>query len=59
MSEGKLAMAEGAARNDMVRGARECVERVGADERVEATVLQTVGEKDHDGYVCSAAFGAF
>ena len=22
-------------------------------------VLQTVGEKDYDGYVCSAAFGAF
>lgn len=58
VSKGKLAMAEEAARNDMVRGARECVERVGADERVEATVLQTEGEKDYDGYVCSAAFGA-
>ena len=29
VSRGKLAMAEEAARNDMVRGARECVERVG------------------------------
>lgn len=29
LCKGKLAMAEEAARNDMVRGARECVERVG------------------------------
>ena len=52
---GKLAMEEEAVDNDMVRnmvrGGRECVERVGTDERVEATVLQTVGEKMYDGYV--------
>lgn len=51
VSLGKLAMEEEAVDNDMVRGGRECVERVGADERVEATVLQTVGEKMYDGYV--------
>lgn len=27
------------------------MERVGKDERVDVTVLQTVGEKDFDGYV--------
>ena len=49
VSKGKLAMAEEAEGNTMVRGARECVEAVGRDERVEGTVLQTVGEKDYDG----------
>lgn len=49
VSKGKLAMAEEAEGNAMVRGARECVERVGRDKRVDATVLQTVGEKDYDG----------
>ncbi|KAL9063358.1 MAG: hypothetical protein Q9161_009506 [Pseudevernia consocians] len=51
VSKGKLAMEEAAVGNDMVRGARECVERVGRDERVDATVLQTVGEKDYDGFL--------
>ena len=49
VSKGKLAMESEAAGNDMVRGARELVEKVGKDERVDATVLQTVGEKDYDG----------
>lgn len=57
VSKGRLAMGEEeAGRNEMVRGARECVERVGRDGRVEATVLQTVGEKDYDGYVFSFFF---
>ncbi|CAD6577067.1 MAG: hypothetical protein ASARMPREDX12_008107 [Alectoria sarmentosa] len=51
VSKGKLAMEEEAAGNEMVRGARDCVERVGRDERVEGTVLQTVGEKDYDGFL--------
>lgn len=51
VSKGKLAKEEEAEGNEMVRGGRECVDRVGKDERVEATVLQTVGEKDYDGYV--------
>ena len=53
VSKGRLAMEEEAAGNHMVRGARDCVERVGRDGRVEGTVLQTVGEKDYDGYVHS------
>lgn len=51
VSKGRLAMEEEAAENHMVRGARECVEKVGRDERVDGTVLQTVGEKDYDGFV--------
>ena len=58
VSKGRLAMGEEqAGRNEMVRGARECVERVGRDARVEATVLQTVGEKDYDGWVFGLSLG--
>lgn len=49
VSKGRLAMEEEAGANEMVRGGRDCVERVGRDGRVEAVVLQTVGEKDYDG----------
>ena len=57
VAKGRLAMGEEeAGRNEMVRGARECVERVGRDGRVEATVLQTVGEKDYDGFVLLLSF---
>lgn len=35
----------------MVEGAREVVEKVGKDERVDATVLQVVGEKGYDGFL--------
>ena len=55
---GRLAMEKEAVNDVMVRGGRECVERVGADDRVEATVLQTVGEKMYDGYVVLLAFNA-
>lgn len=34
-----------------VVGAREVIERVGADERVDSVVVQSVGEKGHDGWV--------
>ena len=36
---------------DMLQGAREVVEKVGRDERVEAMVMQTVGEKGYDGFL--------
>lgn len=34
-----------------VVGAREVIERVGADERVDSVVVQSVGEKSHDGWL--------
>ena len=34
-----------------VRGAREVVEKAGKDPRVEAVVMQIVGEKSWDGFV--------
>ncbi|KAK1834923.1 S-adenosyl-L-methionine-dependent methyltransferase [Podospora conica] len=34
-----------------VLGAREVIERVGADERVDSVVVQSVGEKGHDGWL--------
>ena len=34
-----------------VMGAREAVEGVGADERVEGVVIQTVSEKNYDGFL--------
>lgn len=51
VSKGKLADEEAAVTNDMVKGGREVVEKVGSDQRVDGIVLQTVGEKDYDGYV--------
>ena len=51
VSKGKLADAEEAKKNAMVRGGREVVEMVGKDNRVEATVLQVVGIKDYDGFL--------
>jgi predicted O-methyltransferase YrrM len=37
--------------DDRVRGSRAVVERVAADERISATVIQTVGAKDYDGMI--------
>lgn len=54
VSKGKLADAAAAETNRMVKGVRELFEKVGMDERVDATVLQTVGEKDYDGYALFA-----
>ena len=51
VSKGKLADAEEGKENDMVKGGREVVEKVGKDSRVEATVLQIVGIKDYDGFL--------
>lgn len=51
VSKGRLADAEAAKTDHMVRGGRDVVERVGKDERVEGVVLQTVSEKDYDGFL--------
>jgi len=49
LSRANLADAEST--NNMVLGGRKVVENVGKDERVDATVLQCVGEKDYDGFL--------
>ena len=49
--KGRLADAQAAETNHMVKGGRNVVERVGKDERVEAMVMQTVGHKDYDGFL--------
>ncbi|KAK8253259.1 O-methyltransferase-like protein family 3 [Phyllosticta capitalensis] len=36
---------------DHVKGARDVIERIGKDERVEAVVLQVVGERNYDGFL--------
>ena len=51
VAKGNLADEEEAKKSTMVSGGREVVERVGADERVDATVLQCVSEKDYDGFL--------
>ncbi len=43
------ALANGADPDERVQGSRAVVERVAADSRVEATVVQTVGAKFYDG----------
>ena len=59
VAKGKLAVASEAEVDELVRGGRDCVERVGRDERVDGVVLQTVGEKDYDGYGFSLLFCSF
>ncbi|KAL8833016.1 MAG: hypothetical protein Q9170_004562 [Blastenia crenularia] len=51
VAKGKLADEKAAEDRMMIKGAREVVERVGKDERVDATVLQTVSDKDYDGFL--------
>ena len=52
VSKGRLADPSAAANGDnMVAGGRKVVEMAGKDDRVEATVLQIVGEKDYDGFL--------
>ncbi|KAL8953124.1 MAG: hypothetical protein Q9222_001007 [Ikaeria aurantiellina] len=53
-AKGQLVDAEFAKESGRVRGARKVVEKVGTDERNEATVLQTVSEKDYDGFLIAA-----
>lgn len=49
-SKGRLADAQVAEEDQMVKGGREVVEKVGRDLRVDGVVLQTVSEKNYDGY---------
>lgn len=49
--KGLLANAELAKTDPIVQGIRRAVEGVGKDERVDAVVLQTVGEKNYDGFL--------
>ncbi|PNS14812.1 hypothetical protein CAC42_2041 [Sphaceloma murrayae] len=46
---GNLANAEIAKTSAIVKASRECVEAVGKDDRLDATLIQTVGEKNYDG----------
>ncbi|KAF2227170.1 O-methyltransferase [Elsinoe ampelina] len=46
---GKLADPEVAKTNSVIKASRECVEAVGKDDRLDATLIQTVGEKNYDG----------
>jgi len=48
---GRVADGEAAKADDRIAGAREVIEKVGADGRVDSVVLQTVGEKGYDGWL--------
>ncbi|PTB34902.1 uncharacterized protein TrAFT101_008159 [Trichoderma asperellum] len=48
---GKVASAYEAEKDDRVLGARQLIEGIGKDDRVDATVIQTVGEKNYDGFL--------
>lgn len=55
--KGLLADAELAKREPIVEGIRKVVKEVGKDERVDAVVLQTVGEKNYDGFLMAVVKG--
>ncbi|EGU81297.1 hypothetical protein FOQG_16781 [Fusarium oxysporum f. sp. raphani 54005] len=48
---GKVASAKEAEKDDRVLGTRQLIEAIGKDDRVDATVIQTVGEKNYDGFL--------
>ncbi|KAF5695409.1 holo [Fusarium mundagurra] len=48
---GKVASADEAKKDDRVLGTRQLIEAIGKDDRVDATVIQTVGEKNYDGFL--------
>jgi predicted O-methyltransferase YrrM len=48
---GKVASASQAEKDDRVLGTRQLIEAIGKDDRVDATVIQTVGEKNYDGFL--------
>ncbi|OJD40192.1 o-methyltransferase family 3 [Diplodia corticola] len=52
--QGSLVDPEYAKNDSRVKGSRLLVEKVGQDERVDAMVLQTVGEKSYDGFLIAA-----
>ncbi|KAF2258728.1 O-methyltransferas-like protein family 3 [Lojkania enalia] len=47
--KGRLAIA--GTGDSRIEGARKVVEKIGADERIEGIVLQTVGDKNYDGFL--------
>lgn len=49
--KGKLADAEAAKEDGRVAGSRELVEAVGKNDKVDAVVLQTLSEKNYDGFL--------
>lgn len=49
--KGSLADPEAAERESRVAGARQVVEGAGKDDRLECSLLQTVGEKNYDGFL--------
>jgi predicted O-methyltransferase YrrM len=51
------AVLDGSSDEANVAGARRFLERLGADPRVEATVLQTVGRKGYDGFALAVVTG--
>jgi len=52
--KGTLAREDLAADDPKVRGSREVVEAAGKDDRLDATLMQTVGEKNYDGFLICA-----
>lgn len=48
---GKVVSAEEAAKDDRVFGTRKLIEAIGKNKNVDATVIQTVGEKNYDGFL--------
>lgn len=49
--KGELANAEAATSDPRIAGSRKVIEAVGRDDRLEAVVLQTVSEKNYDGFL--------
>lgn len=48
---GKVSSAEEAEKDDRIKGTRDLVEAIGKLETVDATAIQTVGEKNYDGFL--------
>ncbi|KAF4335191.1 holo [Fusarium beomiforme] len=48
---GKVASVSESEKDDRVFGTRQLIEAIGKDNRVDATVIQTVGEKNYDGFL--------
>ena len=49
--DGKVASFDEAEKDDRVKGVRQLVEYIGSSQAVDASVLQTVGEKGYDGFL--------
>ncbi|KAJ5993323.1 S-adenosyl-L-methionine-dependent methyltransferase [Penicillium sp. IBT 35674x] len=49
--DGRVASAEEAEKDDRVKGTRDLIEGIGEMKDIEATAIQTVGEKNYDGFL--------